>query len=186
MRPSRVIALPLLFVFVASATAADPPGVVIDTTGNSDIAAAAEIEQATSERKRAEAERRRAKAAEAEARAQLGRHRVVAPFDGVVANRRVDPGDWVDPGVEVIELVRDLRPDCPIILFTAATGTELWRTDGTPAGTVLVHELPGALSSDPEDFVVVAADLLGPEGRAVHVVAPGLVGGAFADDRLAA
>jgi RND family efflux transporter MFP subunit len=77
------------------------------STAGPDIAAAAEIEQATSERKRAEAERRRAKAAEAEARAQLGRHRVRAPFDGVVAMRSVDPGDWVDPGVEVIELVDD-------------------------------------------------------------------------------
>ena len=73
-----------------------------------DIAAAAEIEQATSERKRAVAERGRLKAAEAEARVELGRHRVVAPFDGVVATRRVDPGDWVDPGVEVIELI-DVR-----------------------------------------------------------------------------
>jgi membrane fusion protein, multidrug efflux system len=72
-----------------------------------DIAAAAEIEQATSERKRAAAERGRLKAAEAEARAQLGRHRVTAPFDGVVASRNVDPGDWVDPGVEVVELVDD-------------------------------------------------------------------------------
>jgi RND family efflux transporter MFP subunit len=72
-----------------------------------DIAAAAEIEQATSERKRAVAERGRLKAAEAEARAQLGRHRVTAPFDGVVAARHVDPGDWVDPGVEVIELIDD-------------------------------------------------------------------------------
>ncbi|MGB3052558.1 MAG: efflux RND transporter periplasmic adaptor subunit, partial [Polyangiales bacterium] len=72
-----------------------------------DIAAAAEIEQATSERKRAAAERGRLKAAETEARAELGRHRVKAPFDGVVANRRVDPGDWVDPGVEVIELIDD-------------------------------------------------------------------------------
>ena len=72
-----------------------------------DIAAAAEIEQATSERKRAAAERGRLGAAEAEARAELGRHRVKAPFEGVIANRRVDPGDWVDPGVEVIELIDD-------------------------------------------------------------------------------
>jgi len=72
-----------------------------------DIAARAEIEQAKSERKRAAAERGRLSAAEAEARAQLGRHRVTAPFDGVVASRLVDPGDWVDPGVEVIELVDD-------------------------------------------------------------------------------
>lgn len=72
-----------------------------------DIAAAAEIEQARSERKRAAAERGRLKAAEAEARAELSRHRVRAPFDGVIANRRVDPGDWVDPGVEVVELIDD-------------------------------------------------------------------------------
>ncbi|MDH3201200.1 MAG: efflux RND transporter periplasmic adaptor subunit [Myxococcales bacterium] len=77
------------------------------TVAGPDIAARAEIEQATSERKRAVAERGRLKAAEAEARAQLGRHRVRAPFDGVVANRAVDPGDWVEPGVEVIELVDD-------------------------------------------------------------------------------
>jgi len=72
-----------------------------------DIAARAEIEQATSERKRAAAERGRLTAAEAEARAELGRHRVIAPFDGVVASRHVDPGDWVDPGVETIELIDD-------------------------------------------------------------------------------
>jgi RND family efflux transporter MFP subunit len=77
------------------------------TGAGPDIAAAAEIEQATSEQKRAVAERKRLKAAEAEAQAQLGRHRVRAPFDGVVAKRSVDPGDWVDPGVEVIELVDD-------------------------------------------------------------------------------
>ena len=33
--------------------------------------------------------------------------------------------EWSD-GLEVTELIRDLRPDCPIILFTASTGTELW------------------------------------------------------------
>ncbi len=33
--------------------------------------------------------------------------------------------EWSD-GLEVVELIRDLRPDCPIILFTAAAGTELW------------------------------------------------------------
>jgi RND family efflux transporter MFP subunit len=77
------------------------------STAGPDIAAAAEIEQATQESKRAAAERQRVKAAEAEARAQLGRHRVRAPFTGVVASRNVDPGDWVDPGVTVIELVDD-------------------------------------------------------------------------------
>jgi len=81
------------------------------STAGPDIAARAEIEQATSERKRAAAEGGRLKAAEAEARAELERHRITAPFDGVVANRRVDPGDWVDPGVEAIELIDDRDVD---------------------------------------------------------------------------
>lgn len=33
--------------------------------------------------------------------------------------------EWSDD-LDVIELVRDLRPECPIILFTAAEGTEIW------------------------------------------------------------
>ncbi|MGD8440669.1 MAG: ATP-binding protein, partial [Holophagae bacterium] len=33
--------------------------------------------------------------------------------------------EWAE-GLEVVELIRDLRPDCPIILFTAGGGTELW------------------------------------------------------------
>jgi len=106
-----------------------------------DIAAAAEIEQATSERKRAVAERGRLKAAEAEARAELGRHRVTAPFDGVVATRRVDPGDWVDPGVEVIELIDDrdvevlasLPPDVARYLSVGDKATFERRSETTPA-----------------------------------------------------
>ncbi|MEM6993283.1 MAG: efflux RND transporter periplasmic adaptor subunit [Myxococcota bacterium] len=49
------------------------------------------------------------KAAEREAKAALGRHRVVAPFSGVVAGRFVDPGDWVGPGDPVLELVDDTQ-----------------------------------------------------------------------------
>jgi len=77
------------------------------STAGPDIAAGAEIEQAESEQKRAAAERKRREAAAAEARAELGRHRVKAPFQGVIAMRAVDPGDWVDPGVQVVELVDD-------------------------------------------------------------------------------
>ena len=77
------------------------------STAGPDIAAGAEIEQAESEQKRAAAERKRREAAAAEARAELGRHRVRAPFQGVVAMRAVDPGDWVDPGIQVVELVDD-------------------------------------------------------------------------------
>lgn len=44
-------------------------------------------------------------AAVAEAMAQLHLHRVEAPFAGVVADRRVHPGEWVRPGDPVLELV---------------------------------------------------------------------------------
>lgn len=47
------------------------------------------------------------RAAEREAKVQLGRHRVIAPFAGVIAARYVDPGDWVAPGDPVLELVDD-------------------------------------------------------------------------------
>jgi len=109
-----------------------------------DIAALAEIEQATSEQKRAVAERKRLKAAEAEARAQLGRHRVRAPFDGVVATRSVDPGDWVDPGVEVIELVDDTGVEVlvsapPELAPYLKSGDEaLLRHDGASAPATIV------------------------------------------------
>jgi RND family efflux transporter MFP subunit len=36
---------------------------------------------------------------------ELERHTIRAPFEGVVRNRRVDPGDWVGVGVPVIDLV---------------------------------------------------------------------------------
>lgn len=70
-----------------------------------DAVAETEIERAASvaERLRAEEEARRA--AEAEARELLSRHRVVAPFDGVVADRAVDPGAWVSEGTRAVELV---------------------------------------------------------------------------------
>lgn len=41
------------------------------------------------------------------AKEQLSRHRVLAPFDGVVASRLVNPGDWVSPGTPALELFDD-------------------------------------------------------------------------------
>ncbi len=44
-------------------------------------------------------------AAATEANAVLRRHRLRAPFDGVVTRRHVDPGDWVGVGQPVLDLV---------------------------------------------------------------------------------
>ncbi len=49
-------------------------------------------------------------------RARLDRHRLVAPFDGVVSERHAERGEWVSPGEALVNLVdRDaLRLDFPV------------------------------------------------------------------------
>ncbi len=71
------------------------------------IASELEIERAASTAQALAAQEQQSSAEVARARATLSRHTVVAPFDGVVAARLVDPGDWVAPGTPAIELVAD-------------------------------------------------------------------------------
>ncbi|MEM9195906.1 MAG: efflux RND transporter periplasmic adaptor subunit, partial [Myxococcota bacterium] len=70
-----------------------------------DAVAGVEIERAGSRADALRSANEQLRAEVAEARAALRRHRVVAPFAGVVARRWVDPGDWVSPGTRAIELV---------------------------------------------------------------------------------
>jgi len=49
-------------------------------------------------------------------------------------------------GLELIRLVRDVRPDCPVILFTAEVGEELW-------GETLRLDVDGYVSKSSEGFV---------------------------------
>lgn len=72
-----------------------------------DIIPEAEIERDVTRATTLETRKARLRASEREAKAQLGRHRVDAPFAGVIAVRRVDPGDWVRPGDAVLDLVDD-------------------------------------------------------------------------------
>lgn len=64
--------------------------------------------------KKAVIERRKAQQASAEER--LSRHYVKAPYDGVIARRMVESGQWVVPGTAVFELVAmdGLRIDVPV------------------------------------------------------------------------
>lgn len=39
-------------------------------------------------------------------RERLERHRLNAPFDGIISRRYFDRGEWVDPGTAVVELVK--------------------------------------------------------------------------------
>lgn len=70
-------------------------------------AAEVEIDIATHDGYRAE-QRRRA--------VILDRHKLRAPFDGVIARRMVEVGQWVTPGTAVFELVamRNFRVDVPV------------------------------------------------------------------------
>ena len=43
-------------------------------------------------------------------RSIIGRHRLVAPYDGVISRRLADAGEWVQTGVAVFELVSMDRP----------------------------------------------------------------------------
>ncbi|HER35405.1 MAG TPA: efflux RND transporter periplasmic adaptor subunit, partial [Halothiobacillaceae bacterium] len=69
--------------------------------------------------------------------ARLERHRLVAPFDGVVTERLAERGEWVVPGVALVHLVdRDaLRLDFPVpqryYPLVGDQATLHYRLDGT-------------------------------------------------------
>jgi len=84
--------------------------------------AATEIERAASQAATLEAERRNRRAQLAAARESRRRHDVRAPFDGVVARRRVDPGAWVSAGDPVVELVADTGVEILVTVPPAVAG----------------------------------------------------------------
>jgi RND family efflux transporter MFP subunit len=107
----------------------------------------AEIERDVSRAQTLDARTKRLHATAREAKAQLGRHRVVAPFEGVIAARHVDPGDWVAPGDRVLELVDDTRVE-----IIVAGSAELVRrvTPGSQAvvrseGSTVAAEIAGVV-----------------------------------------
>lgn len=69
------------------------------------VVTAQSVEEAQSRVAALEARQEALSAAVRLAEARWGRHVVRAPFAGVVASRSVDPGDWVDPGRAVLELL---------------------------------------------------------------------------------
>lgn len=67
--------------------------------------AATQVEARASALERARAAAGSARAGAAEQQALLERHRLPAPFDGVVAEKRTEAGEWVERGTEVLSLV---------------------------------------------------------------------------------
>lgn len=71
------------------------------------------------ERKRSEAETLGAAtegqaARVAQGAERLRRHKIIAPFDGVVAERAVDPGDWLNAGEIALRLLTDERVEVQV------------------------------------------------------------------------
>jgi RND family efflux transporter MFP subunit len=105
------------------------------------VLAASEVEQTETRVTALGAQLEGAKAAERLAGARLGRHRVRAPFDGVVARRHVDPGDWVDPGVPVLDFVRadsvEVVVDAPLDLASRVRVDDVVRLAGQATGRIV-------------------------------------------------
>ncbi|MEM7677252.1 MAG: efflux RND transporter periplasmic adaptor subunit [Myxococcota bacterium] len=107
------------------------------------------------ERARSLARTRKADVASAQARrveaeAQLARHRIRAPFAGVVAARIVDPGDWVSIGDRVLELVSSEGIDIVVdasraLIRHVKAGTEAAVIDGATTTTARVTGVVPAL-----------------------------------------
>lgn len=69
------------------------------------IISALEFDNIRAQSRQAEAQLAQARAAQAQAQAQLGNSNVVAPFDGRVESRSVEPGEQINPGQPVLRLV---------------------------------------------------------------------------------
>jgi RND family efflux transporter MFP subunit len=117
-------------------------------TAGRETVAQIEIERARSEAEALAAQSDGATAQVSQARATLDRHRVVAPFDGVVSRRTVDTGDWVSPGTIVLELVAAESVEVlarvePSLLADVRSGTEATlRADGSEVGATVVGVVP--------------------------------------------
>lgn len=106
--------------------------------------------EATRERDEAERLQAREKGVKAAVKVRgerLYRHRIVAPFDGMVASRLADPGDWLTAGQAAIQLVSAGRMEVLVRvpedlldqlhgLDTVALVSDGRRTEGTLLGVV--------------------------------------------------
>ena len=117
-----------------------------------------------------------AEAAEAEARAQLRRHRVSAPFDGVLTRRLVDEGDWVNVGTPVAEAVSteqvEARVSVPLSLARQlALGTEVQLNGGAAFVEAVVPALDASTRTALVRLTPAEGHSLVP-GEAVPVALP--------------
>lgn len=70
-----------------------------------DIQSASEVEAVAAEVGIDSAKMKHSQAEEKRQAARLQRHRLAAPFDGLISRKLVEPGEWIQPGQTVVELV---------------------------------------------------------------------------------
>ncbi len=98
-----------------------------------------------SQAKALSAEESGARAAVQVSRERVQRHRILAPFDGTISTRSVDPGDWLTPGQPALELVTEERVEVhvrvpPWVLSQSPSGSPATLQSG-------VHSVPARVTS---------------------------------------
>jgi RND family efflux transporter MFP subunit len=129
------------------------------------VIAAAEVEREVARAEELAARSKSAKAQLAEAREALEEHEVHAPFDGVVAERLVDVGDWVDAGQAVLRVVADQQVEvlvdaAPELSAHVRVGGDV-QILGKPLGTEEDGGIPGK--------VVGVVRALDPKTRTIKI-----------------
>jgi membrane fusion protein (multidrug efflux system) len=136
-----------------------------------------------------EAALEQANAATAFRRAVLERHRVTAPFDGVVSAKLTELGEWVTPGTPVLGLVAteglrldftvaddfisDILPGATINYWLSTRSADRYEAtvdtivpvSDTNARTFLLRAMPGSNHSQLRPGMSVTATLRVPAGR---------------------
>jgi membrane fusion protein (multidrug efflux system) len=96
----------------------------------------------------------RRKAERAYERAQVERHTLEAPFDGVIGRRLTDLGEWIEPGTAVLELVAVDR----LWLDLQVPQSYFGRVDRTTAVAVRLDALPEQILKERISDIVPVSD----------------------------
>ncbi|TDT41463.1 RND family efflux transporter MFP subunit [Halospina denitrificans] len=122
--------------------------------------AATEVSTRESEKAQAEARLARLEADEKRQQARVTRHRITAPFSGVISMRSSDPGEWVDPGDTLLTLVDTdnlyLDFQVPQSYFGRESEAELILTSSGDNRRIPIHSRVGVVDPQLRTFMLRA------------------------------
>lgn len=135
-----------------------------------------ELDQAREEHAAAAARFAAAEADAARALAMLGRHRLTAPFDGVITARTADPGDWVRAGTPLISVLStanlEVRAQVPrTIAARLSPGAAVRLDDGEGSVTAVLPALDATSRTALVRIAPAPATALRP-GQALRLTVP--------------